>query len=310
MIKKMNPGKERKSITFLDDIVYAKVFSPLKECEIELKMSIMAQYGNSEMRAATGRSLTGNYASSNEVINKKPTIVWIPGGGWRGSDKNLMVPEMQFLAEAGYVVVSIYYRSSEEAHFPAQIIDVKSAIRFLRANSDRCSIDPNRIGVIGRSAGGHLTALTCMNLPDYDIGDNLGFSSDVQCGVDLFGPANLIALMNITRSKIKPGSRWQSIEESHEYALIGGTEETKPELIHAASPVFHVNEKSAPMLIMHGDSDPLVPYSQSVAMHDNMVAAEKECDLYILEGAGHGSDEFWQDSTKEKISHFFGKYLK
>lgn len=308
MITKINPEIKRKSITFMDNIVYSKADCPLKGHEIELKMSIMAQYGNSEMRAATGRALAGD--SSNEVINKKPTILWIPGGGWRGSDKNLMVPEMQFLAEAGYIVASIYYRSSEEAHFPAQIIDVKSAIRFLRANSDKYSIDTDRIGVIGRSAGGHLTSIASMNLPNYDMGDNLDFSSDVQCGVDLFGPADLKALMDITRSRIKPGFRWQSIEESHECALIGGTEETKPEITHAASPVFHVNEKSAPMLIMHGDSDQLVPHSQSVTMHDNMVKAGKECDLYILEGAGHGSDEFWQDSTKKTICNFFDKHLK
>lgn len=116
--------------------------------------------------------------------------------------------------------------------------------------------------------------------------------------------------MDITRSRIKPGFRWQSIEESHECALIGGTEETKPEITHAASPVFHVNEKSAPMLIMHGDSDPLVPHSQSITLHDNMIEAGKECDLYIIEGAGHGSDEFWQDSTKKTICNFFDKHLK
>ena len=309
MITKINPGTKRKSITFIDDIVYSKVSCPLKECELELKMSIMAQYGNSEMRAATGMPVMGD-SESNKVVSKKPAIVWIPGGGWRGSDKNLMVPEMQFLAEAGYVVASIYYRSSGEAHFPAQIIDVKSAIRFLRANSDKYSIDLDRVGVIGRSAGGHLTSLACMNLPDYDMGDNLEFSSDVQCGVDLFGPADLKILMEIDRGNIKPGSRWQSVEESHGGALLGGTEETKPELTREASPVFHVNEKSAPMLIMHGDSDPLVPHSQSVTMHDNMVKAGKECDLYILEGAGHGSDEFWQDSTKGKICNFFNKHLK
>lgn len=310
MITKINPGTKRKSITFIDNIVYSKVNCPLKDAEIELKMSIMAQYGNSEMRAATGMSLTGNYASGVKVLNKKPTIVWIPGGGWRGSDKNLMVPEMQFLAEAGYIVASIYYRSSAEAHFPAQIIDVKSAIRFLRANADKYSIDIDRIAVIGRSAGGHLTALACMNLPDYDIGNNLQFSSEVQCGVDLFGPIDLKILMEMERDNIKPGSRWQSVEESHGGALLGGSEKTKPELTREASPIFHINEKSAPMLIMHGDSDPLVPCDQSIAMHDSMIAAGKECDLHILEGAAHGSDEFWQDSTKEKICCFFDKHFK
>jgi acetyl esterase/lipase len=150
MIAKINPGNKRKSITFIDNIVYSKVYSTLKSSEVELKMSIMAQYGNSEMRAAMGMQ------EPCDIVEKMPTIIWIPGGGWRGVDKNLMVPEMQFLAEAGYVVASIYYRSSAEAHFPAQIIDVKSAIRFLRANANKYSIDTNSIGVIGRSAGGRV----------------------------------------------------------------------------------------------------------------------------------------------------------
>ena len=69
-------------------------------------------------------------------------------------------------------------------------------------------------------------------------------------------------------------------------------------------------KKSVPMLIMHGNLDPLVPYSQSIAMHDSMASAGKECDLYIIEGAGHGSDEFWQDATKENMCCFFDKHLK
>lgn len=305
MITKINPGRTRKSITFTDNIVYSKVYCPLKDCEMELKMSIMAQSGNSEMRAAMGMS------DPNDVVLRKPAIVWIPGGGYRGVDKNLMVSEMQFLAEAGYAVASIYYRSSAEAHFPAQIIDVKSAIRFLRANADKYSLDPNRIGVTGRSAGGHLTALACMNLSGYDVGDHLDFSSVVQCGVDFFGPIDLKILIELERANIKkPGYRWNSVEESHVGALLGGTDETKPELTRQASPNFQVNEKTAPMLIIHGDSDSGVPYSQSVAMHDSMIEAGKECDLYLLEGAEHGSDEFWQESTKELVCTFFNKHLE
>jgi acetyl esterase/lipase len=308
MVTKISPGRERKSITFIDNILYSTVYSPLKDCTIELKMSIMAQYGNSEMRAATGLPLMG--AQEQDDVQKKPAIVWIPGGGFRGVDKNLMVPEMQFLAEAGYIVASIYYRSSAEAIFPAQIIDVKSAIRFLRSNAEKYCIDPKRIGVTGRSAGGHLTALASMNLPGYDQGDNLELSSDVQCGVDYFGPVDLFAAFKSVRDGIKPGSRWKTVEESHEGAFIGGTDVTKPELTLEASPVLRVNERSAPMLILHGEADPLISFNQSIVLHDKMIAAGKECDLYLLEGAGHGTDEFWQNSTKKLVTAFFDAHLK
>lgn len=311
MITKINPGKARQCITFMDNITYAKSYSPLKDSQIELKLSIMAKYGNSEMRAATGMALAG---AKDSAAVKKPLIIWIPGGGFRGvpgSDKNLMVSEMQFLAEAGYIVVSIYYRSSAEAHFPAQIIDVKSAIRFLRANSEKFSIDPEKIGVTGRSAGGHLAAHACMNLKGYDEGDYLDFTSDVQCGVDYFGPVDFFEGFAAERERIKnPGHRWKSLEETHEGAVIGGSDETKPELTREASPVYWVNEKSSPILILHGESDPLVSCNQSVTLHNKMKAAGRECDLFILEGAGHGTDDFWQESTKKLVCDFFDKHLK
>ena len=152
MKKVIKPGRTRKSINFIDNIVYSRQKN-LDGQEMELKMSIMLQNGNSEMRLASGHD--------DEADDKtpKPAILWVPGGGYRGCDKNLMVAEMAFLADAGYVVASMYYRSSAEAHMPSQIIDVKTAIRFLRAHADEYEIDPEHIGIIGRSAGGQLSAL-------------------------------------------------------------------------------------------------------------------------------------------------------
>ena len=161
MKKVIKPGRARKSINFIDNIVYSRQ-KDLEGNEMELKMSIMLQNGNSEMRLASGHD--------DEADDKtpKPAILWVPGGGYRGCDKNLMVAEMAFLADAGYVVASMYYRSSAEAHMPSQIIHVKTAIRFLRAHADEYEIDPDRIGIIGRSAGGHLSALAAMNSGLYE----------------------------------------------------------------------------------------------------------------------------------------------
>lgn len=136
MKKVIKPGRARKSINFIDNIVYSRQ-KDLEGNEMELKMSIMLQNGNSEMRLASGHD--------DEADDKtpKPAILWVPGGGYRGCDKNLMVAEMAFLADAGYVVASMYYRSSAEAHMPSQIIDVKTAIRFLRAHADEYEIATN-----------------------------------------------------------------------------------------------------------------------------------------------------------------------
>ncbi len=183
MKKTIKPGRERKSINFIDNITYSRQ-KDLQGNEMELKMSIMLQNGNSEMRLAAGRD------DEADDRTPKPAILWIPGGGYRGCDKNLMVAEMQFLAEAGYVLASMYYRSSAEGHLPDQIIDVKTAVRFLRAHADEYEIDPERIGVIGRSAGGHLASLAAVNSDLYDSEEWSGFSSKVQACCDMFGPVD------------------------------------------------------------------------------------------------------------------------
>ena len=302
----IDPGKARKSINFIDNIVYSKVYSPLKGCEMDLKMSIMVQNGNSEMRAAQGV----DQMSGTSTL--RPAIVWIPGGGWRRWDKNLMTVEMAFLAEKGFLVASIYYRSSAEAHFPAQLIDVKSAVRFLRANAEKYRIDPNRIGVMGRSAGGYLAAFAAMNTKGYDEGDNLEYSSDVQASWDMFGPVDLYMCYQKNKELVKdPNARWKKLSETHEGALLGCAEEDLPEVTVKSSPVNYVNDKMCPILIMHGDSDPMVPYKMSEELYDKIAEAgmEDREELYLLKGAGHGSDEFFQESTKKIALEFFEKYL-
>ena len=307
MKKVIKPGRARKSINFIDNIVYSRQ-KDLEGNEMELKMSIMLQNGNSEMRLASGHD--------DEADDKtpKPAILWVPGGGYRGCDKNLMVAEMAFLADAGYVVASMYYRSSAEAHMPSQIIDVKTAIRFLRAHTDEYEIDPDRIGIIGRSAGGHLSALAAMNSDLYESEEWSGYSSKVQACCDMFGPVDIKALMeNEEKQFSNPSARWHSVEETHGGCLLGGDPATMKERGAKASPVNMVNQDMCPIQILHGDNDPLVPVEiSSETLYQKIVAAgmEDKVDYYVIPGAGHGTREFFQDATKELQIAFFDKYLK
>ena len=303
----INPGRLRKSVNFIDNIVYSHQ-KDLDGNDLELKMSVMLQNGNSEMRIAAGID------ENKDLRSRKPAILWIPGGGYRGADKNLMVAEVEYLVEAGYVVASMYYRSSAQGHYPDQLIDVKTAIRFLRAHAAEYEIDPERIGVMGRSAGGHLAAMAAMNTPGYDTEEWSEYSSEVQAAYDMFGPVDIVTLMESDEREMKanPNHRWKTIEDTHAGALMGGDPATMKERAKAASAGTYITKKMCPILIMHGDADPLVPCDISKTFYHQICDAgmEDQADFYMLKNGGHGTPEFFQPETREIVERFFDKYLK
>ena len=300
----IDPGKERRSINFIDNICFSHV-TDTQGRTMDLHLSLMVQNGNSEMRLASG--------IDDEVsTGLQPLIVWINGAGWRKCDKNLMVGELHYFAERGYAVAFIQYRNSGEGHFPDQLIDVKTAVRFLRAHAGQYGIDPDRVVAMGRSAGGHLASWMGMNTDGFDTDEWSGYSSKVQAAVNFFGPTDIKALNLIEIENFKnPNHRWHRIEETHGGALLGGDPATLIERSDAASPIFHISDKTAPIIILHGDQDPLVPCSISEAFYDRLVAAglERQSELYIVKGGGHGTRELFQTECKEHILRFLDRHL-
>jgi len=300
----IDPGKERRSINFIDNICFSHV-TDLEGKPLDLYLSLMLQNGNSEMRLASG--------IDDEVsTGLQPLIVWINGAGWRKCDKNLMAGEIHYFAERGYAVAFIQYRNSGEGHFPDQLIDVKTAVRFLRAHAAQYGIDPDRIVAMGRSAGGHLASWMAMNVEGYDSEEWSGYSSNVQAAVNYFGPTDIKTLNLIEVENFKnPNHRWHKLEETHGGALLGGDPDTMIERSDAASPIFHISDKTAPIIILHGDEDPLVPLSISEAFYDRLVAAglEHQSDLYVVKGGGHGTRELFQAECKQHILNFLNHHL-
>jgi acetyl esterase/lipase len=229
-----------------------------------------------------------------------PCVVFIHGGGWRGGNYKVHVPQILDFAKRGFVAATIQYRLAPAARWPAQIEDVKCGVRYLRANADKYNIDKQRVGAIGFSAGAHLSML--LGTMDKSAGlegegGHAGESSKVQAVVSYFGPTDLT-------QKDFPANVNMMI-----YDFLGGLPEDKPEFFKAASPVTHIDKDDAPILHFQGTKDRLVPYEQGYLLADAMTKAGLPGRVELLIGADHGWGNPDLSRTVEASAQFFKDYL-
>ena len=219
----------------------------------------------------------------------RPCVVYIHGGAWCAGTYHAPA-QLCNLARQGYIAASIEYRLTQEAIFPAQIHDCKGALRFLRAHAAEYGLKPDKIGVWGGSAGGHLVALigTSGGVKELEgeVGGNLDQSSAVQCVVDFFGPSDMTTVVSDRGRQLMPINGL-----GPEEALVGGKIEEHLEVAKAASPVTYVDRTDPPFLICHGDQDNVVPLVKSVKLDKALRDAGVETTMVIVKGAGHGFDE-------------------
>jgi acetyl esterase/lipase len=238
-----------------------------------------------------------------------PAVVWIHGGGWESGDKHVDLTDSlgPVLVRNGFVSLSINYRLSHRARFPAQIHDAKAAIRWLRANAGNLGIDPGRIGAWGHSAGGHLAALlgTTGDLPELE-GDSgsPGHSSRVQAVVAVSPPTDFLA--------IPPG--WPHAEPRRATSkLVGGPLEERPELVRLANPIAHLRPGTPPFLIVHGEDDEVVPVLQAERLQEALAAAGTESTFLRLPQTDHAlaspargvtARDAWQEVGQRALGFF------
>lgn len=240
-----------------------------------------------------------------------PLIVHIHGGGWRGGSK--FPCPVTSMALKGYAVASIEYRFSQKAVFPAQIQDCQAALRWLRAHSQQYHFDADHVGVIGASAGGHLSALVGTaggkNLFP-KIGGNEEQSERVQAVCDIFGPADFSTVVQQAAEDKNAKNIFQFNTPSDPYSSLIGTKLDDKPKADAVSPIHHVSADNPPFLILHGTHDALVPYAQS----EQFAAALKEKGVPVwlqkLPGSGHGGPAFGKPAVQQLTQNFFDKYLK
>jgi acetyl esterase/lipase len=237
-----------------------------------------------------------------------PAVIFIHGGGWIGGSQK-QSPIIQ-IARAGFVGVSIEYRLSNVAKWPAQIEDCKLGVRWLRANAAQYHVDPDHIGVWGESAGGHL--VTCLgtmgDVKEFDAGDPgyPGVSSAVQAVVDFYGPTDFVdpGIYSAEAIRLTAG-------------LFGVPHDQNPDLWKSGSPLTYVKAGDPPMLIVQGAADTLVPPAQSTVFDAALTKAGIPHQLMMVKNAGHSFkpmpgttiDPSGADISKA-VYVFFGKYLR
>jgi acetyl esterase/lipase len=267
-------GAEEPKVTTEKDIVYTRAGTS------ELKLDVM--------RPADGEGLL-------------PAVVVIHGGAWRAGNKSDVRPILPDFVRNGYVAVAPQYRFCPKETFPAQIRDVKAAVRWLKSNAGKYRVDPDRIGAIGFSAGGHLALMLGLTGPDDRLdGDGSATSPDsrVKAVVNYFGPTDLAAkdIPDVSKPLVKD--------------FLGGTPQEKPEAAAKASPLTYVSKDDAPVLTFQGTKDPLVPYTQAIKLAEAMSSAGVPGRVELILGAQHGWGGPELERTKRETFVFLDRYLK
>jgi len=258
-----------------------------------------------------------NYAGDNEVYHnldiylpkeKKasyPVVVHIYGSAWYSNNSKGMADLgtiVNALLNAGYAVVTPNHRSSGDAPFPAQINDIKAAIRFVRANADKYGFDTSFIATSGFSSGGHLSSLaaTSGNAPELEgtVGPYLSYSSAVNAACDWSGPIDMFN-MNCGEPRA-----WGNTPEE---ALIGHQYEDKYEKeMRAVSPITYIDAEDAPVIIFHGTEDNVVPCCQAPEFYEALSKAGVDSELYLVHGGGHGFNMYGQENL-DRMVNFLNK---
>jgi acetyl esterase/lipase len=261
-------------ITLEEDVVYTMAGS------VELKLDLA--------RPADGAKLA-------------PAVMVIHGGAWRAGNKHDVRVISSEFARRGYLAIAPQYRFCPKDTFPAQVHDVKAAVRWVKSNAKKYKIDPERLGAIGFSAGGHLALLLGMTGPSDGLEGEVPAgapNSRVKAVVNYFGPTDLAA-------KDIPAVSQPLVKD-----FLGGTPQDKADLAAKASPLTFVSKDDAPVLTFQGTQDPLVPFTQAIKLAEAMNKAGVPGRVELLIGAQHGWAGAELKRTVDETFRFFDQYLK
>lgn len=283
---------QKVEVAAYENITYSQPIGRLTDRSINLKMDILKP----------------------RVDKKLPAVLYIPGGGFIRSHKESSIQQRLALAEAGYLVASIEYRTVPSGKFPDALVDVKSAIRFLKANAEKYGLSRNKIAVMGASAGGYLAALTgtTNEHTSFDLGDFLEEDSSVNAVIDLYGVSNL---GNIAKDFSEEIQKKHESAASSEALFLNGIppfddpQDDLSKLIQKSDPAVYISADTPPFLIMHGDKDQIVSPSQSSYLYDALTESGISAKKYMVKNAEHGGSYWVQPEIIKIFVDFLDEHI-
>lgn len=246
---------------------------------------------------------------------KKPAVLYFPGGGFTSADHEKFLEMRYALARAGYVVAACEYRAVPNK-FPALLEDAKAAVRWMRAHASEFGVDADRIGLLGDSAGGYVVQLAgaTNGEKNWDVGDFKEVSSDVQAVVSIYGISDLTTIgegignENVHASAAVTEALLLNGPAFKDFA--GASVNADPQKAKAASPIGHVDGTEPPFLLMHGSGDKVVSPLQSKKMFEALQNEKVEAEYVLVRGAEHGDLPWYQPGVISRVVNFFDRHLK
>jgi acetyl esterase/lipase len=273
------------------------VVTPLHAGDAKIKSEKKLVYGN-----AADVDLELDLAMPAEGKGPFPAILCIHGGGWKGGHRKELAGLTEHFAKNGFVAVTVSYRFAPKHKFPAQIEDCKASVRWLRANAEKYKINPERIGAVGFSAGGHLACL--LGAADEKAGlegkgGNPKQSTRIQAVVSFFGPTDFTE------------KTWSNdIENLFFIPLLGGRFEEKKDAYRQCSPLIYCTKECPPFLFFHGSKDVLVGIEHSEKMSKKLTDLGVSAELVTMQGDGHGWGGDKLTKTIDQTTRFFKDKLQ
>ncbi len=265
----------------------------------------------------TTRRLLLDLRTPAAVSAPTPVVIWVHGGGWEGGTRTPIPSRAANMCAQGYAVASVDYRLTNVARWPAQIHDVKAAVRWLRSRAGTYNLDPARFAAWGSSAGAHLAAMlgtsgdvttgtvgSAAVSIEGNVGGNLAYSSRVQAVVAWYG------LYDFLQMRFYPLGRDAEAATSYEGKLIGAPVQQQPERAATANPITFVSSDDPPFLAMHGSADDVTPFNQSELLVDALTDAGVQARLYSVIGAGHSASYFDTAAHLQAVYDFIEEALE